>query len=149
MSIIDELNREFTDILFSSKFFEEDGWNELYSLIKKAKEDCYQIRSAFGSRFSDFTKQERYYLYRAYTHLSVIIIYKTEMVISENTYQRIDYENLCELVDDGIKSLNHVNDKPPKFIRFFRIKGNFIEYKILHHFHIHDTVERAIQFALA
>ena len=148
MSIIDELNCELTDILFSSKFFEENGWNKLYSLIKKAKDDCYQIRSAFGSRFSDFTKQERYYLYRACTHLSVIIIYKAEMVISENTYQEIDCENLSELVEDGIKSLNRINDKPSKCIRFFILKGNFIEYKILDHFHIHDTVERAIQFAL-
>lgn len=147
MSIIDDLNFELTDIFYSSKFFEPDGWNEFYSLIRKAKEDCYQIRVAAGSRISDFTKKERFYLYLSYTNLSEIIIYKAEMIISENAYQEIDCENLSELVSDWVEFLNNRNDKPSKSIRFFRLKGNFIEFKILHHFHIHDTVEKAIQFA--
>ena len=148
MSIIENLNSELTDIFYSSKFFKADGWDTLISLLEDAKKDCYQIQVAPGVSKRDFTKREKYFLFKAISSLSVIIIYKAELVISKTTYDENDVESLLELIEENIDYLDDQEDKPTVPINFFKLTGNRIEFKNLPHFHIHDTVERLIRAAV-
>ena len=85
MSIIDELNREFTDILFSSKFFEEDGWNELYSLIKKAKEDGL-------TKFSEGkSERDKFGITHIFEDLTILIM------VTENVLKKLETDDSTAL----------------------------------------------------
>lgn len=144
MDILQQLNSELTNIFNSSKFFESDGWHLLQSIISKAKEDMYQIQVSAHARLSDFSKKEQNYLYRRYSKISEIIIYKAELIVSTQAYNVLDAESLQELIEEGIADLNNNDEQPSIPINFFKLNGNVIELKNLHHFHIHDTVERAV-----